>query len=391
MKLLHFNLDISGVENGRLELADNSKLLLFQHDPSWFDVLDFENDSIFLEPQLFYYFRSLFCNISNFMSLDQIFYGYLPSEKQKKRMNVWMDNQGIIYLPNIGYFFTNLNGNKYVEIELIDSNTKIILSNEIYKLFPIAYTKNKKFQINLLNSPIFEELNVIHDASHLEASKKSLSAFEEGLGFIEKYCSHFYETISMTTKEFSFFESSNYHSFAALHHFGTSFLNTKGNTDNPIFFLDDIAHQAGHVLFYSLTHNTEIFLKPNGNTLLKEFSGIESEDRTIYSAFHGLFTYTTILHCLDTCYRAKNISNLQKEEILTRIGYICSKFEKDLIVQNNSEVFTHKGREYFDAFQSGFNHIKQIYVSTTKEFDYSNQGYEFSFLKFQQVNQRITV
>ena len=60
MKVLDFEVSLDEIKNGKLELADLIKTSLWQHSPKWFDRLDFEDDTIFLEPLLFYYFRKLF-------------------------------------------------------------------------------------------------------------------------------------------------------------------------------------------------------------------------------------------------------------------------------------------------------------------------------------------
>ena len=91
MKILDFETSFADIENGKLELADITKTWLYQHAPQWFDVLNFEDDSIFLEPSLFYYFRVLMRNEKSTMPLEQILWGYIPKEKRQLNINVFTD------------------------------------------------------------------------------------------------------------------------------------------------------------------------------------------------------------------------------------------------------------------------------------------------------------
>jgi hypothetical protein len=49
MKILDFETSLSAIENGKMELSDTNKVSLYQYAPQWLDIVDFDNDAIFLD------------------------------------------------------------------------------------------------------------------------------------------------------------------------------------------------------------------------------------------------------------------------------------------------------------------------------------------------------
>src|SRR2546426_2901954 len=78
-------------------------------------------------------------------------------------------------------------------------------------------------------------------------------------------------------------------SFATMSAHGVAFLNVKDDNDE-VFFVDDLAHQCGHVLFNALTQEKERFLARPADTPMRDFCHDQEDPRTLYSALHGLFT-----------------------------------------------------------------------------------------------------
>ena len=394
MRVLNFEASLSEIENGKCQLADNSKTWLYNENPDWFDIIDFENDKAFLEPLLFYYFRRLILKEKPVTTLEQIFYGYTPIQNRTKRVKVITDVDGTIYLPNYGYLNTHTQGIKEMEIFQTDSSSNDwICENKVLSLIPIKYIKDNSFSIiSPYKTDIFREKGVVFIEDIEQSTNKAECSLIKTLNCMEHNDSDFYAAIQKTTSEYCIFNSTNFESFTALHHFGTAFLNLAGQDQTEAFYIDDIAHQSGHTIFYTLTHEFEKFLKPHRLTLLNEFTQKDKDERSVYGAFHGLFTYTTILHNLHNAVSNQWFkSSLIQEELLARMGFYYDKFEKDLVFQGDDRILTKEGWRYYEMFYTGFFAIKKEYHHIIKYFDYSNQDYNFNFEKFQQVNQRITV
>ena len=88
---------------GKEKLVENIKILLYKEDSNIFDLIEFEDDNIYQEPLLFAYFNSEKRDIS---ILHTILYGYMNFEAQRKGVIIESDENGRIYLPNLGWLIT---------------------------------------------------------------------------------------------------------------------------------------------------------------------------------------------------------------------------------------------------------------------------------------------
>src|SRR5690606_27862038 len=116
-------------------------------------------------------------------------------------------------------------------------------------------------------------------------------------------------------------------SLAALFYFGAGLLNVNNVNHNEAFFIDDIAHQCGHTVFYALTLDQSKYLIPPPDTPLQNITGNKDESRDVYGSFHELFTYTTILESINN-----ELSNTNKtyekvvlDELIARLGFYMNK------------------------------------------------------------------
>lgn len=170
-------------------------------------------------------------------------------------------------------------------------------------------------------------------------------------------------------------------------HHGTAYFNTENKIQTPVFFIDDIAHQCGHIIFNVLTLDTPKYLKVPKDHSLKNYSTNPGEMRGAYGAFHGLFTYTCILDALDEVLQSQYFTDKNlRFEALGRIGFYLHKFYLDLKLMNNPEILTDAGLDFHRQFNEGFQEILARYKKEIQGFDYSNQPYTFQYDRFKESN-----
>jgi hypothetical protein len=170
-------------------------------------------------------------------------------------------------------------------------------------------------------------------------------------------------------------------------------LNVYQDDYDEVFFVDDIAHQTGHIILTTLFYDRKSIFKIDENKNIDEI--LKTKDyRNFYTLFHALYTYYTTLICLDDCLKNNSFNAKQELEAKGRIGFYLSKFIIDL---NNFEKITiyYDGVEnvltaiginlhveirdkYFEIFKK-WNHI-------TSKYNYKNQTYNFSFSVFTKNN-----
>lgn len=384
MNILCFPILEDEIKQGLAELSDNIKFLVYQEDETLIDFVGFDNDSAFLEPSLFYYLRTKAFNNTPRTNIPQILRGY--GGENVSELDVYSDKNGICYLPNLGYAVFEKKDIAHRNIKL-DIAKRTLENGNLIPLNMLLSLQNGKFNACCHEPDIFEEMQVHFNENMLSSTFKMLPFCNTALDIIQELAPDYYELIHLTTREFFLFNSSNTESFTALHHFGTVFLNCYNTTPSVISMIEDIAHQCGHTLFYTLTHNSERYLKVPKHTPIKNFTGRDYDPRDVYGAFHGNFTFTTMFHCFDKLMENKGLSKGDELELKARMGFALPRYGIGIQdFDNSDDLLTNEGKVYYNYFVESFEYIKNKYQNEITGFDFSNQPYSFSFEKFKEIN-----
>ena len=384
---------------GKAKLIDNIKILLYKEDNKIFDTINFEDDAIYLEPLFFSFFKDKISYIKDF---NLIIFGY--GTNQKSSIKVESDKYGRIYLPNIGWLITNeklkeFELSKTENIQLIDE--KGVCNFEYEPLLFIQDTNIEvlKYHIPLLDQFYFDEhLNKINVEIE-EITKHQMSHLTQAFHLINKYVPNHFELIESVTKKVVVFnvDDNLRNSFASLSAQGIAFFNACQKDYNEVFFIDDIAHQTGHIIFNAMIYDIEEFLNVKPNYVVQELKNDEGqvvETRDIHVVFHALYTYYTTFICLDAMLENNVFLGKQKHETIGRIAFYINKCYSDLLVIDNpinseiksSEYFTEKGLQIYNELKNKWKEMYKKWFEVTKHFDMSNQPYNFTYSNFVELN-----
>ncbi|MDQ1087444.1 hypothetical protein [Siphonobacter sp. SORGH_AS_1065] len=374
MNLIQFIIKTDNIINNNIILSDIIRNNIYEQYPK-ISNLDYNNRSIFLEPSIFYYFMS---NTEDKISIFQSLIGYIFPNKFTFPIQLTSDRYGLINIPNLGYIrYNQKNNSLYSHLDVSSS------------LIPNQFIFNSKIRICLDCSNQLSIGNKINLSESPELTiNKNINVLNKSVIFLQEYLPIFWHLIELVTNEFVVFNSTNKNSFASIIHHGTAYFNTEGKLQTPIFFIDDISHQCGHIIFNVLTLKSNDFLKVPKDYPLNKFTGNSYDRRNVYGAFHGLFTYTTILYSLDTVLSTDN-HELDKIEALGRLGFYLSKFQLDLINLNNPAILTEQGMDYHHQFQLGYTYIVNKYANQIAGLNYSNQPYTYQHDLFILANSKI--
>jgi hypothetical protein len=187
-------------------------------------------------------------------------------------------------------------------------------------------------------------------------------------------------------------------SFASFQVKGISFHNVYQPWYDEIFFLDDISHQMGHIVFDFLTSNKRKFYKVDPHETIKSNSEYgkmmdEMDARTFEILFHALYTYFLTLNTLDTAIESGKFSEFQKNEIIGRIVFYLRKsaldfetfesFEKNEIA---AEIYTNEGLYIYKNMKRSFSLYCEKYVAYFNTLSVSNQTYNYNHRMFLEMN-----
>lgn len=377
------------IDEGQDQLADTIKTLLYRTSPALFDLLSFYDEETFLEPQLFAYFTLKQPQIK----LMQIVFGYIKNDLKPEIISVFADEGGVIEMPNIGYFVTDATNRELTLYWNSGPETCVFKDGDntvAYKFNDIIRVAGTPIQVCQFNNPLLERfyMNEVGEAVSIEVARitrKHLRHLDTALEIIKSVNTHCYEDILKVTRKVLVFKGQQPNSFATISAHGTAFLNADEEHDE-VFFIEDLIHQCGHVMFSALTLDKKEFLKLDADTPLNVFTGNDRETRTVYSAFHGIFTEALMSLCLNSCYEKEVFVGSRRHELLGRLAYILKRFNCDLRDIGHFEMFTEKGRMLYCWLAQIFNDISRRRMDILLKLDTSNQPYNFSYVKFLELN-----
>ena len=365
-------------------VIDSLKMLLYQRHSDIFERLDFENDSIYLEPLLYSYVTQ-----DDEIWLDSIIYGY--EKNPKSIIPIYTNKKGIVYIPKIGYFRTTRiseqlfleksNGNYQIK----DANNSIIS----YNFEPIIFL-NEEIELVKTQHPLFENLflnnkNIVVDVDIDNCFHKHLDHFNNALQVIKDNYFEYFNLIKKAVNKVMIYDGEPY-SFAAIQAHNMIFLNAHDENDE-IFFLDHILHEGAHVIFNTLTYDSKIDLftfpfKTDLSVVTKD----PNEHGELYGRFHGMFTQSNINPCMEICIDRNVFTGKQHRELLGRFSSNMTRFKAGVDKFNIPYLYKEEGENWYEFFNKRYN---ELYIRKSKlvnSFDISNQPYVFSYEIFDRTN-----
>lgn len=392
-----YNISKPFLNDGFSKLNQNIKILLYKKKEDIFDFINFENDKIFSEPLLFAYFNN---KLQKSQSIESVIYGY--SEKNIK-FDLFSDEFGRIYLPNIGWFLTKKPNDSFAfdksNMKLFKENIEIDFVFEELEIVENTSIELLKYSIPLLKQFYFNTENHLLDVEIENITKKQIKFLTIAYNLIRTFVPTQYELIEKYSPKCVIFNVDTYqrNSFATLSAQGIGFFNAYQDDYDDVFFVDDIAHQTGHVIFNIMIYESNRFFKKDKNTILEVINmpdGSLIENRDLHVIFHALYTYYTSFICLDACIENNVWEGKKKHEAMGRIAFYINKCYRDILLIDNpihseekaTEYFTNDGLLIYRELKIKWKDMYKKWFDTTKHFDMSNQPYNFTYSKFLELN-----
>jgi hypothetical protein len=392
-----YQLSKSFLEIGSKKLIENIKILLYKQNLDIFEILDFENEVIYKEPLLFAYFNNKSTQI---LSIESVICGYSDRNRIVKLVS---DEFGKIYLPNVGWLLTK-NINDYfvfdkTDFKLFKEDIEVDFIFEKIELLENTAIELLKYSVPILKQFYFNTENELLDVEIEKITQKHKKNITKAYNLIKKHVPTQFELIEKCAPKCVVFNIDTYqrNSFATLSAQGISFYNAYQEDYDEVFFVDDIAHQTGHVIFNVIIYESNIFFKKDKTTTLEIINmpdGNIVEKRDLHVIFHALYTYYTSFLCLDACLEKNVFEGKQKHEALGRIAFYISKCYRDLLLIDNpissetksNECFTANGLLIYKELKQKWKEMYVKWFEKTKHFDMSNQPYNFTYSLFLELN-----
>ncbi|MGP1993919.1 hypothetical protein D9V96_018710 [Zobellia laminariae] len=388
------------VVSGKSKMIENIKILAYKEDSEVFNFVNFDNDTIYLEPLLFAYFNR---ENKDEKYIKSILYGY-SENRESISVKVKSDIFGRIYVPNLGWIII-----KEIESELFlcESSGELLITDDNGKSIDFYLEKLKKIngigiEILSYSIPLLEQFYFDVDDNRIqveieEITKKHSKNIIKAYWLIKKFAPNHFELILELAPKCVIFDVNTYlrNSFSTMSAQGIGFYNAYQKDYNEVFFVDDIAHQTGHAIFDVIIYEQSEFFKISSNTVIDKIQrGDFIEDRPVLVVFHALFTYYTTFICLHACIINKALEGRKEHEALGRIAFYLIKCRKDLkifIGNSNSTnklsgIFTEKGLAIFGMIEKKWEEMYEVYYPLVKEFNMLGHPYNFTYKIFKEQN-----
>lgn len=210
------------------EIIDTVKLLIYKEQPSILEKIDFEDDSIFLEPLLFSYFNNKLNYKYPNELLTEILQGYFIV-KEELRIKYSFNRNGTAYIPRLGYFRKGVR----------EPFEEILKIGDFEVLKEVHPTQERYF------TEFYKGHIVNPNPDHNSVWERHYSELYEAIDVIKQKIPEFYSQLIFANKKIYLHDNYKILNFTTIESLGALYFYVIGN-NNLIYFIEELIHQGSH-------------------------------------------------------------------------------------------------------------------------------------------------
>ena len=336
------------------------------------------------------------------MPLRQIIYGFIPVKARPKRVPVVSDNQGRVYLPNLGTlmiqapniqaelgwdwsyaaFSVWINGQKQAAvfekpIYIPGTGIEVLQSNPAYFQPLFNDMERSGEQTSAMND----------DATHKSPYLGRLGELQTAFSLLKTCLPEFYRQVRLVANAVMVLEDPTVRSFASPFAFGVAFISSApANRDRVVFYLTELIHQFGHCMLHAIMPIDSDYFQADSGDPMAKYNGNPTEQRTLYSALHGLYTTAKTAECFDALCQNNALSEAQRYEVVARLADNKRRFRTGLEKINFAQIFTAQGLALYQYLDELCAAVYERLDPLIAGYDVSNQRFVFSMNRFYEAN-----
>lgn len=357
------------INSNKTEIINTIKLLIYKENPSVLKKIDFDNDTIFLEPLLYAYFNATKEQLFDKALLEEILQGYFLS-KEKVSFEHSYNKNGIAYIPETGYF-------KKGEEKAIDSILKIDAFEIVKEVHPVL----ERYFVESYRGHVLNKI-----PEYQSVWKEHYKEVEQAIAVIKEFLPGFYKEFVFANRKIYLHDNPKILNFASIETSGMLYFYVIG-TDNLIYYIEELIHQGAHNFLYYVFHDMNAYFKIDvAHGIMRDFTKQEWDYRPVYDAFHGLYTVTKRVECFDVLLSKNVFTGKHKHELLGRLTDQFARFKTGLELLNLDEVYTEKGKAFYKELDTKCAAILSKYAQLIEIFDLSNRDLDFRYDDFCVLN-----
>lgn len=357
------------INKSQYEIIEVIKLLLYKKDRHLLEKINITNHEDFLEPLLFSYFNSKKERAYSEELLEEILQGYFLN-KEPIRVKHSFNSNGIAYIPKIGYF---KKGDR--------KPYEPILEQGDFEIVKEIHPTQEKYFVEFYKGHVLNQ-HPTHNSVWKEHHKELFKA----ISIVKKHLPEFYEQLAFANKKIYLHDNPKILNFTTIETLGMLYFYVIGE-NNLVYFIEELIHQGSHNYLYYVVHDRKKYFKIDvDNIVMRDLTKQEWDYRTVYGAFHGLFTVTQRVECFDKLLLQNVFFCRERHELLGRLTDQFTRFRTGLELLDFDEVFTKKGIKFYKSLDSKCEKILNKYKRLQNEFDQSNRDLDFRYKDFCKTN-----
>ncbi len=375
-------------EGGQREYTRIMQALIQHVAPETLADIRRDDSRVILEPFLFAYFASP--KRDDEATLEQLLAVSL-NNKETRPVVVVTNSNGVAFLPGLGYIDANRPSARIVvsiPAEL-QENVNKAAAREICGDYALPLYASSSVELLRQYVPLLDQFFAEHAtevAPTIATTAETMyGRLASAFASLADTWPEYYRALELVLRRVVLFRSDFFNSFAHTAAHGTIFMNVSlGHTET--FFIEDIVHQAGHVLLAAATIDSPSLFCVDPAEPIAAFTGISAERRTVSVAVHGLVTEALMSLVLARCMENGLLPSEQSLELTGRCAFIFKRFTSDLTTVGRLPIFNSIGTQLVRILFAIWERIARKYGDAFDRLDMSNQAYNFSLERFISLN-----
>lgn len=325
-------------------------------------------------------------NIEAGIGLEQCFW----AQVEGRRVRVRSFADGRVLLPGLGFL---VGAPANATLELINTDDGPIIIDhpelELEPLEPIAVGARPTIYPHP-HPPLrpFLELHGEHfdEVDITDATAQNRKALTAGWGLLERAWPAQAAEINRDLRWLVLCRHAKVNSLASQAIHGAIFINTRGR-ESPLFFVEELVHQSGHVTFTKVIADWQAFLAIPYDTPIHVLTGDQHDYRCFGDAFHGNYTLVRMLqafaHILDLHIEGR--SDLDAEivhELRGRMALALHRVGVGLSQIAHPQLYTASGLEIHRRLAVAVAELQTRHGCKLRHLDVRNQPYVFEPERF---------
>jgi HEXXH motif-containing protein len=376
---------------GQSELADAMRTLVAREDGDVYDALAEGGDRAFLEPLLFTYFFAK----PERLGLPQIAFGNVPPDARPCELPVQTDASGRAYLPGVGHLVTSC-PERWLTLGWSPSEGLTTLRDEDGTR--VAFFVRERTVVPGTDVEILWAGNPLLDATFTDidgrpvgqpvpsVGEEHAESITRALRLLETHEPEYSVLVQRATRQVFAFRWPRVNCFATLNAHGVVYFNASPR-DDEVYFVDELAHQCGHVVFNAMTVRRRQLFRADPDARIADLCPevARHEERSLYTVLHGLYTERAMVRCLRKLDERRVFEGRQAHELRGRLAFILTKMRIDVENVAHPGLFTPLGEDLVDTFRATYLAAERERPELLRH-DMGEQPYNFDYETYARRN-----